>query len=381
MEQLKRKLTDLKPHPKNEEIYGGDEDVSDLVSKIQKSGKVSTFTITRDNVIIAGHRRRKACMQLGIKEVNVEIMDFESQEDEVEWLILDNATREKTVEQKGREAKMLLEVEKVKAEKRRLVTQNNNSARELADVAELPPQVDRGKSRDLTAQKVGLKSGREVERAIKTLEIIDELKESGKDDEAELIRGALNNRNSISIAEELAKNIDKVEIPNGDKELIKSGKMSAYSYVEKAKKKEQPQDGTKICKVCGKELSLYNFYEGKNTCKNCCAEEDRKRKENNRVFRDASGNELKINHELLKGVDINAVIKSVKEEKPLNREVNYELELELFQSNVDDFLFANSKFIKSNSIYSGMSENQKNLFKKEVTKINEAIEQLKNNIK
>jgi ParB-like chromosome segregation protein Spo0J len=379
MEQLKRKLTDLKPHPKNEEIYGSNEDVSDLIVKIQKSGKVSTFTITKNNVIIAGHRRRKACMQLGIKEVNVEIMDFDSPEDEVEWLILDNATREKTVEQKGREAKTLLEVEKVKAEKR-LSELGATGGRGKKGMAELPQGFEKGLSRDLTAQKVGLKSGREVERAIKTVEIIDGLKEDGKDEEAELIRGVLNNR-SVSIAEELAKNIDNVVIPDEEKELIKTGKKSAYSYVEKAKQKLQPQEETKVCKVCGKELSLYNFYDGKNTCKNCCAEEDRKRKENSRVFRDASGNELKIDHELLKGVDMNAIIESIKGDVNRNPEINYELEYELFKSNVDDFIFANNKFIKNNELYNGMSNDLQLMFKNEVNKLSNAVEQLKNIIK
>ncbi len=34
------------------------------------------------------------------------------------------------------------------------------------DVANLPPPVDTGKTRDIVAEKVGFKSGREAERAI-----------------------------------------------------------------------------------------------------------------------------------------------------------------------------------------------------------------------
>lgn len=33
---------------------------------------------SRKNFILAGHRRRRACMQLGIKEVDVEVRDFDS---------------------------------------------------------------------------------------------------------------------------------------------------------------------------------------------------------------------------------------------------------------------------------------------------------------
>lgn len=32
------KVSDLKPHPKNEEIYGHNEEISDLVEKIKRSG-------------------------------------------------------------------------------------------------------------------------------------------------------------------------------------------------------------------------------------------------------------------------------------------------------------------------------------------------------
>lgn len=88
---------------------------------------------------------------------------------EIEYLILDNATRDKTIEQKGREAKTLLEIEKVKAKERQ------GERTDLNIVAVLPLSLNAGKSRDAVSSKVGLRSGREVERAIKTVEIIDEL--------------------------------------------------------------------------------------------------------------------------------------------------------------------------------------------------------------
>ena len=57
---------------------------------------------------------------------------------------------------------------------------------------------------------------------------IEELRETGRGKDAELIRGVLNNR-SVSAAEELARNIDIVEIPEEEKPLIQSGKKSSYS--------------------------------------------------------------------------------------------------------------------------------------------------------
>ena len=86
MKTMVMKVTDLKPHPKNEEIYGHDEDVSDLVEKIRKSNQVHTLTVNSQGIILAGHRRRKACMELGIKEVNVEVIDFDTPEEEIEYI-------------------------------------------------------------------------------------------------------------------------------------------------------------------------------------------------------------------------------------------------------------------------------------------------------
>lgn len=252
MKVAKMKVIDLVPHPKNEEIYGYDEDVSDLIERIKKSGKVHTLTVTSKGVILAGHRRRKACMELGWKEVNVEIRDFDTPEEEIEFIIDDNSTREKTKEQKSREAKELKKAETVLAEKRKIVTQNNNAARKLAEVADSPRQDEQGKAS--VASKLKFTSGREVDRAIATIDIIDNLKENGRNEDADLIRGVLNNR-SVSVAEELARIIDIVEIPEEDKPFIKSGKKSSYSYVEQAKQKQNSTIETKICKTCGKVIS------------------------------------------------------------------------------------------------------------------------------
>ena len=53
-----KKPSDLIPHPRNEEIYGRDEDVSDLIGLIKESGRIENpIIINPDNVIISGHRR------------------------------------------------------------------------------------------------------------------------------------------------------------------------------------------------------------------------------------------------------------------------------------------------------------------------------------
>lgn len=281
MNTMEMKVADLKPHPKNEEIYGVNEDISDLVEKIKKSGRVHTMTVNSKGVVLAGHRRLKACIELGIETVNAEIVDFDTPEEEIEFIVLDNHQREKTVEQKAKEARVLKEVESELAEKRK--SQNGGDRKSEKYKSHVPdsahPIVDKdntGKARDKVAKKVGLRSGHEVDRAITAVNKIEELRKAGRVEDAELIRGVLNNR-SVSAAEELARNIDIVDIPKEVKPLIQSGKKSSYSYVEQAKEKQKSKEEIKTCKTCDKELPVNSFYKGEDNCKNCCSERKRQK--------------------------------------------------------------------------------------------------------
>ena len=119
-ENKRMKVSDLRPHPKNAEIYGEHEDVADLIEKIKRSGQVHTLVVTSNGTVLAGHRRMKACKELGIEEVEVEIRDFDTPEQEIEYIIDNNATREKTNEQKAREAIVLKETLSLLAKKRKV---------------------------------------------------------------------------------------------------------------------------------------------------------------------------------------------------------------------------------------------------------------------
>lgn len=378
MKIAKMKVVDLVPHPKNEEIYGNNEDVSDLIEKIKRSGRVHTLTVTSKGVVLAGHRRRKACMELGWKEVDVEIRDFDTPEEEIEFIIDDNSTRDKTKEQKSREAKELKRVETVLAEKRKIVTQNNNTARKLAEVADSPRQDEQGKARDIVASKLKFTSGREVDRAITTIDIIDNLEENGRNEDADLIRGVLNNR-SVSAAEELAKNIDIVVIPEEDKPLIKSGKKSSYSYVEQAKQKQKPTIETKICKTCGKELQLDMFRTGRNECKNCCSEKDRNRRSG--IFKDTLGNVMPYDKSIVNSKEMEEAIAFMKRDDSEYSQggFDYSMEFEYFKITLDNYYFANKKFIDGD-IFNDMPKNIKKQFNDEIDKLSGYIELLKSHL-
>lgn len=370
MNTMEMKVSDLKPHPKNEEIYGANEDVSDLVQKIKKSGRVHTMTVNSKGVVLAGHRRLKACLELGIETVNVEVADFDTPEEEIEFIVLDNHQREKTVEQKAKEARVLKEVETKLAEIRRRSTQNNKTAKKLAEVPNSAHQDNQGKSRDIVAQNVGLRSGHEVDRAITSVNKIDELKKAGRVEDAELIRGVLNNR-SVSAAEELARNIDIVEIPKEDKQLIQSGKKSSYSYVEQAKQKQRPKEETKTCKTCGRTFSIHMFYKGRNECKNCCAAKDNERRSG--VIKDLFGNPLPYDKELANSQSVKDAIAHLKRDPSKDtNEIDYDMEFKIFKKTLNDYYFVNKKFIDG-EIFKEMPSEIKNRFHEEVNKLSKYI--------
>ncbi len=370
MKVMEMKVVDLIPHPKNEEIYGHNEDVSDLVETIRKSKQVHTLTVNSKGVVLAGHRRRKACMELGIEKVNVEVIDFDTPEEEIRFLVLNNKQRDKTNEQKAKEAKVLKEVESKLAEIRKISNLKQNKSTDTPNSAERKT----GEARNIVAKNVGLRSGHEVDRAIKTIDKIDELMEEGRTEEAELIRGALNN-GSVSSAEELARNIDIVEIPEEDKPLIKSGKKSSYSYVEKAKQKMKPKEETKTCITCNKELPISQFESGRNQCKECRNEQHRDRSAG--IFRDTMGNIMTYDKSIANSKEMEEAIAFMKRpDEEYGHEVDYNMEFEYFKVTLDDYYFANQKFIDGD-IFNDMPLDIKNKFIEEVDKLSSYIQLLK----
>ena len=66
------RITDIKPHPKNSEIYDLS-NIDDLVESIKEVGLLQPLIINKYNQILSGHRRFESIKRLGWKEVNVEV--------------------------------------------------------------------------------------------------------------------------------------------------------------------------------------------------------------------------------------------------------------------------------------------------------------------
>jgi len=181
----------LKPHQKNSAIYGESEDVTELIELIRASGWVKPLVVTPYGTIISGHQRCKAVLALGWENILVEVKEFPDELAELEALLLENASRIKTIEQKVREGEAWKEVEETRARLRIIAAQNNNSGR--AAVENFPQLLtSKGKTRDQIAHRVGLGSGRTYAKAAKVVTQIDEDASVGHTEVAQVLRKTLN---------------------------------------------------------------------------------------------------------------------------------------------------------------------------------------------
>jgi ParB family chromosome partitioning protein len=233
----------LKPHPRNELIYGP-EDVSDLVAQIEERGRIVVpIIINANHVILSGHRRWGAAKALKLKTVPCEVREFESEEDEIEFLLHSNVTRKKSREQLAREGIALEEVLSVQSAERRNINlkQFKTEGDDSAQTEELDESALVGRTRDEVAKALRIGSGKQFDRMKAVVTKIDELKKQGKPDDAALY-GIILNR-APSAAYDLL-DVDLTGLSDEDKANLKSGKASPrmFTLVEKEKKEKAKRE-------------------------------------------------------------------------------------------------------------------------------------------
>jgi len=92
---MKISITDIKPHPKNKEIYSLS-NLEDLLRSIQDVGLLQPLIINQYNQIISGHRRFECVKKLGWNEVEVEVKSVDKEEIDF-YLVQYNKQRLKTI--------------------------------------------------------------------------------------------------------------------------------------------------------------------------------------------------------------------------------------------------------------------------------------------
>jgi len=212
-----RNTNDLRPHEANFRIYGEDE-VEGFEESVRRNGIQQPLHVTADGTIVAGHRRWRTAIKVGIKRVPVIVVDG-SADDIMVRLIESNRCRQKTNEQKMREGRELMRIEDRRAERRARRTRS-------ADTSDDPPQEgktdsncprinlsvdkdgppihnqpssapgypslpDTGRTLDRVAEQVGTSRSTLI-KGMKVVERIDQLRDAGEEGKAAELAETLN---------------------------------------------------------------------------------------------------------------------------------------------------------------------------------------------
>ena len=235
---MKRLVTELKPHPRNDAIYGDTADET-LVASVRENGILEPLLIDRKDRIISGHRRWDAAKQAKLKDVPVEVFKSEDELEIRTALVEANRQRIKTNEQVAREAVEIYAVEKDKANER----QREAGKQGKKKLPVILPEA--GDARDLAGERLGM-SGKKVELAVQVIDAIDRLKEEGSAKQAEALRVELN-KFSVSRAHKVAREAGQLkgvaeEKMKADEDyfLVKDWKRMDEKEKQKALAKEYP---------------------------------------------------------------------------------------------------------------------------------------------
>ena len=92
MKIINFKIEDLKPYENNPR--NNDDAVKYVKNSIEKFGFKVPIVVTKDGVIVTGHTRYKACLELGFKEIPCVIADDLSEEEIKAFRVVDNKVGE-----------------------------------------------------------------------------------------------------------------------------------------------------------------------------------------------------------------------------------------------------------------------------------------------
>jgi site-specific DNA-methyltransferase (adenine-specific) len=238
----------LRPHPRNEKVYGEDEELEDsFVQSVDQKGVLEPLVVNRNHKIISGHRRWTAARRTNTEEVPVRVVDFDDELQEREALIEFNRQRDKTPGQVINEFDEMLQVEKERAKERQSAGGGDEPGRETFH------EPVKGRAKNKAAEKVDANvSGRTLEKGKKVKDIAEgnteeetpeKVKETAEEEFEKLQKG----ETSISAAKREVKRTEKQE--NRQKDAEESPDVEGIVCGKATDKLEQLEDDSIDCIV------------------------------------------------------------------------------------------------------------------------------------
>ena len=141
---MKKRIDSLRAHPDNERIYHKTNSFADneLKESIRREGLLEPIAITRDGMILSGHRRVRACSELGHKEIECRVIKSKNH---IITLISYNKHRTKTP------SEILAEASYYQRELQKEVGRGRSATKDRKGI--------KIRTDDLTADKIGVSKG------------------------------------------------------------------------------------------------------------------------------------------------------------------------------------------------------------------------------
>ena len=270
------------------------DEIETLKDSLKKKGYIGSPILTWHGFIVDGHNRYKICQELGIpidldKNVEeIELGEFAEEIDAMDWMLTHQLSSknlsagEKLAMAEEFKKEVQLENEKKKLEGNRLGAAITNK-----QSLTLQSECERRKSHNNTwtdnqiAKKAGVGTGT-VARYNKVMNSNDE----------------------------------------DLKEKVKTGQVTVNKAYEEVRKHE-----TRICKICGKEKKIIDFFGNDTICKECSRKESEK---NINVPKSSSSSKS--------FTEMNDVYKDVLTAKNAKEQINQDYELNWLKDKCDDFI-------------------------------------------
>lgn len=143
------KISDIKPHPKNQSIYA-DEPDKDLIEDIEKRGVLEPLICEKDSgYIISGRRRHKAAQTIGLESLPVIYREYKTENEIIESIIMHNAYRRKS------ERQIMLEIEALWDAPQEPAEEEKKSRRRIVYRRKSQDTISKTIGRTVSSSKVG----------------------------------------------------------------------------------------------------------------------------------------------------------------------------------------------------------------------------------
>jgi hypothetical protein len=311
-------MKELKINPRFEKFSPKkkQDELNELRNSLKKKGYIGSPILTWHGFVVDGHNRYKMCQELGIKidtDKNVEeidLGDFAEEIDAMDWMLT-----------------------------HQLSSKNLSVGEKLAMTEEFKKEVElENEKKKKEGNSFGGKGGKEVPLQ---LECDLNNKEQSKTHSDTWTDSQTAKKAGVGVGTVARYNKVMKSDDEKLKEQVKTGQVTVNKAYEEVRKRE-----TRVCKICGKEKKIIDFFGNDTICKECSRKESEKNI--NLPKTQSSSKEME---------NMRDVYEDVLTAKNAKDQINQDYEINWLRDKCDDFISqVNDKFFNLLCVIEKMDE-------------------------